>query len=575
MLQVITSGIYMNTKLIFFSILIYGSVIFQTLYSYFLYVADEEALTDLVGKKNVWMLTTACAILGVFDMLESLSIVNPAEMLYETLNKDSKNVNTIHQDNSAEDNFIVSNEIPPHQIQDETSRLLQISIKTKENFYDRFSKGFLQKYLLKSLTVLGFGSAVMISGVTNALLFGKTIQHNYVRLGFSTAPLLFGTVYLIMLLWDDMQQGHDFIYSRLLSRKSSVLLNIVKSPLVAFELFLTNGFNALLTTILFSYGAIQSKNAFFPEFKENELLNRWIIAVTCFSMTYTTLFSRYISSHELYFNDELRYETFEDTQLSFKRSWLFNAILRSARSVGLAYFVNKYLMRNTIQRTTITSFFATILIAHGIYVSYLRCSNQAKIEVLHKRKASTCSSEQNLVATSNKFLWLSVINAGSKVAYSLAIYAGFNQINTLLKLKLVKLDLIMLTLCFAIPASIIDFDFYRIKMVEAWMYYKNKFEKELEHPRYGLMGSLFRSAKEYTHHSINTTRLPRYDENLEQSNTTATAIGRWCCIFQQTQDYNSVPNKNIQVIEDDYLPDDLNPHEISRSDEGLGKGKTF
>ena len=472
-----------NTKRVAYTFFLYCSVIYQMLYSYFLYVADKEALEDLTDGQAELGLLIFCVVLGVCDMLESLSIVNPAEEVYARISpKKSEAKPLIMTTSEPMENTILldSNEDNDNP---------------KPTGYEWLTNNLCIPYPLKFLTLSAVGVGFLMTGFTNALFFGQTIKNSYIRFSVGATPLVFESVYLVMLLWEDIKEGHNYIFGKILSCKSSILLNMIRSPLISFELFLTNSLYALLASILFSYGSLQSKDAFFPNHENDNLLNQAIIGVTSFSIAYITLLSRYVSSHALYFNEAIQNENFEYSELHYKKTWAFNSILRFARSIGLSYFINKYLtVSSRNQSMILTGIAGTLLTTHGTYVSYLRCLNQAKEETLQIRQSGIQAPRQN---DDPRFLMLSTVNLFSKIAYSLAIYSSFKTINEDIAWDLDKLDLIMLTLCFGIPASIIDFDYYRTKMVDTLIYHIDKTKKEIETKRFGVVGSLFRSIHEY------------------------------------------------------------------------------
>ena len=462
-----------------YTFFIYGSVVYQMLYSYFLFIADKEALDDLTNGNAELASLIFCIVLGVCDMLESLSIVNPAEEVYTRIMPKQGGARSLN-------------------LQLEEPAILEVSDEDIElTGYEWFTKKVCIPYPLKFITLSNTTIGFLLTGITNALFFGQTITNPYARFSVGVTPLVFESIYLIMLLWEDIKEGHDFIFGKILSRKSSVLIDMARSPLITLELLLTNSLYALLASILFSYGSIKSKDAFLPEYQNERLLNLAITGITSFSISYITLFSRYVSSHISYFNESVENTNFNSNELHYKKAWVFNALLRFARSAGLSYFVNKYitsLIDNRPIALTSSAVIGTFLTAHGTYVSYLRCLNLAKIEALQAHQSESDHSKQN---TDPRFLTLSSVNLLSKVAYALAIYASFKEISEGIGLDLSKTDCIMLTLCFGIPAAIIDFDYYRTKMVETLTYYIDKTREEVKTHQFGLVGSFFRSIKEY------------------------------------------------------------------------------
>ena len=60
-----------SLKRTIYSSLTFGSVMFQTLYAYFMFIADEEALDDLTDGYAQTAIIGICITLAILDILES------------------------------------------------------------------------------------------------------------------------------------------------------------------------------------------------------------------------------------------------------------------------------------------------------------------------------------------------------------------------------------------------------------------------------------------------------------------------------------------------------------------------
>ena len=507
------------------SSLVFGSVLFQILYSYFLFISDREALNDLIDGNEQTAILAVCITLAIIDSLESLLLVNPAEIAYKLtypsseIKSDQINVRDTHSNEAVEtDGLLVVRSETHSREAVETDGLLAVRSeknREKQTYYE-LCIYILQNYPLKSITFCVAIFSLLVKALTDSISIATWVPNQYAKIILSIFPLLFGTIYLTMLMWSDIIEHHHFIYSNIFSLNSSILWNAIKSPFITIELFLTSGVNALLASVFFSYAAITAKNLYLPKQNENSIFNIVLIGVVSFLMSHTTLFTRYLASHRLYFNPQLeRYDSAEHSiQPTFKKSWLFNTILRFFRAAGIVYFVDKYLGARSIQAIVVSCVLSIFLILHSTYISYKRSLNQAKLALLTESAENNNDTENN--ATIGAYALSSCINGFQKIAYALAIYAAFKSINQWLELSLVKLDLVMLTLCFAIPSAINNFDYYNTKIISNLTYYKNKIQREYNQPYFGKACCFFRSTNEYPKfntEAINPRPAPGYAIN--------------------------------------------------------------
>ncbi|MCH9769640.1 MAG: hypothetical protein K0U12_02060 [Gammaproteobacteria bacterium] len=500
-----------------FLLLIFCSTIFQLFYSYFIYGADKVTSDTLTSSENNGGVVTACALLAVFDMLESFFLVNPAETAYDLAHK--KNDLELEQLNEDEDededlddgeaqdreqgakNYQLLSRQAERSDVDPQARTAVATRVVEEKLHPTSTcaqvSNFIINYPLRGITYISTFSGFILKALTDAIALGSWIKYSPVKFFFGALSLGFGTTYLTMLLHGDVVEHHNYIYSYLFSTRKSILINIIKSPLIFLELLVTNVLTALLYSFLFSFAIIQSKDTYFPEYKDNDSLNTKLAIIASYAMTYTTFFTRYLSSQGVYFNTELSgYDKTNDSKLNYKASWVFNFILRIARSAGVVYFVSKYLGSGSAGVIAALALLSTVLLVHAAYISYKRCLNTARLSfVAQQVEAGSAdvppSSEKCIRAL------CSIINGGSKVAFSLAVFASFQEVQHYLGLQFSTLDLGMLTLCFAIPSSINDFDYYNSKILEALTYYQYKYGLESKHRTFGKLCCIFRSTKQY------------------------------------------------------------------------------
>lgn len=476
--------------------MMFGGAVFQLSYIYFMYTAvlagfqaiGKEADVDTDAYEATGIAVSI--ILAIMQALQDLLSINPAEQAYKMNHPEIEEVEEDEENEEGEQQDIIPR--PGPKVDACINIPLKfVSVSTAHVYY-------------------------IVASAASSLPFLLPAKNTFLKIGISLVPIGFGTIYYRMLSYDDILTHHNFIYRRLLSTRYSIIWNMLKSPLLSLELLLTVGSNASLKSASLSYIAIRFVNAINGGDIDDKAYP-YIILFVCFVTEYSMIFSRLLPTYVTFFDPKVSSDSPIDLQRvkqNFsKSSFVFNTVLRSIRSAGIAYIASEFIPVPSDIKILSGVGMGMILFSHGAYVSYKRCFNEAIRASLSDENMRHSNNNAN-----KKYITLvNVLNMSEKFAAALAILAAFIEINQRLKnggvdTHLNFVDILCLFLSISIPVLMNSYDFYNQKLIENILYHKSKYQLESQTHQFGKFMCLFKSVNEYTE-DTETQPFNNYSDN--------------------------------------------------------------
>lgn len=460
--------------------LTYGAVLLELLFAYFMYRLLESITQKISDEYEV---DNSNFITGIYSIIISLVILNlagdvtsvvPAEEYYELY--------LLHKDKNKEKG-------------NKNDKSIEISASQKG------FKNFLINYPFRIFTYCNSYPSFIVGALTDAVAVAELIPSKIVQWPVSIVITGFGTMYYHMLSHDDLVEHNRFIWLHILDHKSSIIINIIKSPLKSFEVALQIGGNTLYRAAILGYVVQQFLHYNFGQIGK---LGIMLIAVTMESTAYATLFTRLKGSYNKFFDpgfNTLLPRDKEDIKIP-KGNLLLNTLLSFVKSTGICYFAYKCIPLSGWPSIAVTSSLGLILLTRDVYFNYKQSLNEAALT--NKKKLEVNIQEiHSQQSNKNKMeLIASVVNFGGRATRIIGFLGALNSLNEELHLYNISsgldfTDLIVLTGTVGIPIATNEFFYFQKKLVENFNYYQEKISAEKNVPHFGIPGSFFRSRKEY------------------------------------------------------------------------------
>ncbi len=464
----------MRLNKIFISSIIYGGVLLEIFFSYFMYLTIDESFEALSENYNFDSRATSrifisiSIILAIANLLEDVISINPVEEIYDLTHNQNTDLNSIEDENTLNP-----------------------------------TTSFCLNYPLKAFSLINAYTSFITLAATDSIPIVTFLSIKYIKWPVSIIPVILGTAYYHMLVYKDTIKHHEQIYTPLLTSTFSVFLNIIKNPLLSLEVIMNVGANVILRSGLYSYSLILliKNEEFIKNFDSN--LYPYIMLFVTITTGYSTIFSRFLDTQREYFlspSENNYILSKNDIALSniFKNAAL-PSVLRIIRTGGTCFLLYKHLPTSLLAKVFLTSLVGVSMGAHGFYISYRQAFNHIIRDSL---KQSSVGEDNNVVNNNKLSVVATAINISTKLAFTFSLLGAFTQINNSLNSSNIHTDLnfndiLILVATLSIPVNLNNFDYYNVKLNEMLEYYNKKYNIEKTNPKFGKFCCFFHSIKEY------------------------------------------------------------------------------